>query len=82
MHSFIFLYCVRYKKAESHNSAFPLSYRIELILTYSTDWANPILRNILEGCAWSDTTIGVAYRWVVDPSTHGANILFHINFQF
>ena len=53
-----------------------LFYR-EVLFAYSADGAYPILGEILEGCAWSDAAVGIAYFGVINITACVANVLFH-----
>ena len=52
----------------------------ELILRYATQWAFPVIGQILKRCAWSYTAIGIALCRVIYMATYIANVLFHNSF--
>ena len=52
-------------------------YYDEVFLGSSTEWAYPIIRDIFKWSAWSDTTVRIAYCWVIDVTTWFAFVLFH-----
>ena len=52
-------------------------YLCKLILAYAADRACPVIREILECCAGSDTVIRIANRGIIDISARAAYILVH-----
>ena len=52
----------------------------ELILRYATQWALPVIGQILKRCAWSYTAIGIALCRVIYMTTYIANVLLHNSF--
>ena len=60
----------------------PLLHFLERILSHATDGAHPIFGDVFEGGAGLDVTVRVAHFGVVNPIAYGANVLFHIAFNF
>jgi hypothetical protein len=56
--------------------ALPL-YRAEIFLAYSAKRANPIIWDVFECCTWSDAALWITYFWIINPTTHVANIFLH-----
>ena len=53
---------------------------LEVLLAYTANGANPILRDILESCAGCDSAIGIADFGVIFVAANSANILLHNSF--
>ncbi len=51
--------------------------RAEIVLAYSAERANPIIRDILESCTWSDATLWISYFWIINPATNITYIFLH-----
>ena len=51
--------------------------RAEIVLAYSAERANPIIRDILECCTWSDAALWISYFWIINPTTNVAYIFLH-----
>ena len=49
----------------------------EIILAYSAKRANPIIWDVFECCTWSDAALWITYFWIINPTTHVANIFLH-----
>src|SRR5574344_3109261 len=52
-------------------------YRAEIFLAYSAKRANPIIWDVFECCTWSDAALWITYFWIINPTTHVANIFLH-----
>lgn len=51
--------------------------RAEIVLAYSAKRANPIIRDILECCTWSDAAFWISYFWIINPTTNVTYIFLH-----
>ena len=61
-----------------HQSVLFLFFHLlEIIFSYPTKRANPIVGNIFKRSARQNATIRVTFIWVVHPVTDCTNILFH-----
>ena len=49
----------------------------EILFPYAADGAYPIVGDILEGGAGGDSSVGVAYRGVINPVAYLTSVLFH-----
>lgn len=54
---------------------------LKVLFTHSAYRAYPVVGNIFECCAGSDSSGGISYFRIIDPVADGASILFH-NFVF
>lgn len=52
--------------------------RSELVLSDTADRTYPVIGKVFESYTWSDASVRVAYRRVVNPVTYFTYILFHI----
>ena len=50
---------------------------LEVLLAYTANGADPILRDILESCAGCDSAIGITDFGVIFVAANSANILLH-----
>ena len=58
-----------------------LIFWFEIILTYTTNWAYPVVRDIFKSCFWLNATVWITYCGVVDISANFTNVL-HNHFCF
>ena len=50
----------------------------EILFPYAADGAYPIVGDILEGGAGGDSSVGVAYRGVINPVAYFTSVFFHL----